>query len=176
MPVTTNVNIVSQGKGKQIAHMGKGGKRRHITAKGGKKRVAPMYNSSGNGGKGQAASTIGKSLDQFTAPKKNKKHRFKPGTVALREIRKCQRSTELYIKKRPFFKIIKFLAGELASGTAFPNVPQITPNAALALQEGLESYLVRLLEDTNLEAIHRNRQTIAPKDLQLARRIRGERV
>ena len=174
MPVTTNVNIVSQGGGKQIAHMGKGGKRKHIPAKGGKKRIAPMYNSFGNNGKGQA-STIGKSIEQFAAPKK-KKHRFKPGTVALREIRKCQRSTELYIKKRPFFRILKYLAGDLASGTAFPNVPQITPNAALALQEGLESYLVRLLEDTNLEAIHRNRQTIAPKDLQLARRIRGERM
>jgi histone H3/H4 len=174
MPVTTNVNIVSQGK--QIAHMGKGGKRHHISAKGGKKRTAPMYNSSGKGGKGQQASTIGKSLEQFAAPKKNKKHRFKPGTVALREIRKCQRSTELYIKKRPFFRILKHLAGELASGTAFPNVPQITPNAALAFQEGLESYLVKLFEDTNLESIHRNRQTIAPKDLQLARRIRGERM
>lgn len=47
--------------------------------------------------------------------------------------------------------------------------------AVLALQEAAEAYLVGLFEDTNLCAIHAKRVTIMPKDMQLARRIRGER-
>ena len=58
----------------------------------------------------------------------------------------------------------------------FPNGVRFQKNAVVALQEGAEAYLVGLYEDTNLECIHRKRQTIAPKDLQLARRIRGERM
>ncbi|GAX79583.1 hypothetical protein CEUSTIGMA_g7024.t1 [Chlamydomonas eustigma] len=69
-----------------------------------------------------------------------KPHRYRPGTVALREIRKYQKSTELLIRKLPFQR------------------------------------LVRLFEDTNLAAIHAKRVTIMPKDIQLARRIRGERA
>jgi histone H3 len=74
-----------------------------------------------------------------------KPHRYRPGTVALREIRKYQKSTELLIRKLPF-------------------------------QEAAEAYLVGLFEDTNLCAIHAKRVTIMPKDIQLARRIRGERA
>ena len=48
-------------------------------------------------------------------------------------------------------------------------------SAVLALQESAEAYLVGLFEDTNLAAIHAKRVTIMPKDIQLARRIRGER-
>jgi len=48
--------------------------------------------------------------------------------------------------------------------------------AMLALQEASEAYLVSLFEDTNLCAIHARRVTIFPKDIQLARRIRGERA
>ena len=44
------------------------------------------------------------------------------------------------------------------------------------LQEASEAYLVGLFEDTNLCAIHAKRVTIMPKDIQLARRIRGERA
>jgi histone H3 len=49
-------------------------------------------------------------------------------------------------------------------------------SAVLALQEAAEAYLVGLFEDTNLAAIHAKRVTIMPKDIQLARRIRGERA
>ena len=49
-------------------------------------------------------------------------------------------------------------------------------SAVLALQEAAEAYLVGLFEDTNLCAIHAKRVTIMPKDIQLARRIRGERA
>eukprot|EP00605_Chrysophyceae_sp_TOSAG23-4_P002548 GSChrysophyteH1.ASY1.ANO1.2813.1 assembled CDS len=75
-----------------------------------------------------------------------KPHRYRPGTVALREIRKYQKSTELLIRKLPFQRL------------------------------SAEAYLVGLFEDTNLAAIHAKRVTIMPKDIQLARRIRGERA
>jgi histone H3 len=113
---------------------------------------------------------------QQLAPGQKKKKRYRPGTVALREIRKYQKSTELLIKKLPFQRIVKSIAEEHASGTSFPNGVRFQKNAIAALHEAYEAYQVSLFEDTNLECIHRKRQTIAPKDIQLARRIRGERT
>lgn len=98
-----------------------------------------------------------------------KPHRFKPGTVALREIRKYQKSTELLIRKLPFQRLVREIAQEFKTDLRFQST------AVLALQEASESYLVGLFEDTNLCAIHAKRVTIMPKDIQLARRIRGER-
>ncbi len=97
-----------------------------------------------------------------------KPHRFKPGTVALREIRKYQKSTELLIRKLPFQRIVRDIASDYKSDLRF----QAT--AVLALQEASEAYLVGVFEDTNLCAIHAKRVTIMPKDMQLAKRIRGE--
>ena len=98
-----------------------------------------------------------------------KPHRFRPGTVALREIRRFQKSTELLIRKLPFQRLVREIASE------FKNDLRFQSSAVLALQEATEAYLVGLFEDTNLCAIHAKRVTIMPKDLQLARRIRGER-
>ena len=98
-----------------------------------------------------------------------KPHRYRPGTVALREIRKYQKSTELLIRKLPFQRLVKEVAQEYKSDLRFQS------SAVLALQEASESYLVGLFEDTNLCAIHAKRVTIMPKDMQLARRIRGEK-
>ena len=95
-------------------------------------------------------------------------HRYRPGTVALREIRKFQKSTDLLIKKLPFQKLIKEIAGEYKMGLRFQS------QAVLALQEAAEAYLIGLFEDTNLCAIHAKRVTIMPKDMQLAKRIRGD--
>ena len=97
-----------------------------------------------------------------------KPHRYRPGTVALREIRKYQKSTDLLIRKLPFQKVVREIAGEFKSDLRFQS------QAVLALQEAAEAYLVGLFEDTNLCAIHAKRVTIMPKDMQLARRIRGE--
>ena len=94
--------------------------------------------------------------------------RFRPGTVALREIRKFQKSTDLLIRKLPFQKVVREIAGDFKSDLRFQS------QAVLALQEATEAYLVGLFEDTNLCAIHAKRVTIMPKDMQLARRIRGE--
>jgi histone H3 len=88
-----------------------------------------------------------------------KPHRYRPGTVALREIRRYQKSTELLIRKLPFQRLVREIAQDFK-----------------ALQEASEAYLVGLFEDTNLCAIHAKRVTIMPKDIQLARRIRGERA
>ncbi|KAK8797395.1 hypothetical protein WA158_004603 [Blastocystis sp. Blastoise] len=97
-----------------------------------------------------------------------KPHRFRPGTVALREIRKYQKSTELLVRKLPFQRLVREIA------TEFKNDLRFQSTAVLALQEATEAYLVGLFEDTNLCAIHAKRVTIMPKDMQLARRIRGE--
>ena len=96
--------------------------------------------------------------------------RYWPGTVALREIRRYQKSTELLIRKLPFQRLVREIAQDLGKmNMCFQS------GAIMALQEASEAYLVGLLEDSNLCAIHAKRVTIMPKDIQLARRIRGER-
>ena len=97
-----------------------------------------------------------------------KAKRWRPGTVALREIRRYQKSTELLIRKLPFQRLVKEIAQDFRSDLRFQS------HAIMALQEAAEAYLTSLFEDTNLCAIHAKRVTIMPKDMQLARRIRGE--
>ena len=96
--------------------------------------------------------------------------RWRPGTVALREIRRYQKSTELLIRKLPFNRLVREIAQDFKTDLRFQ------AQAIGALQEASEAYLVGLFEDTNLCAIHGKRVTIMPKDIQLARRIRGERA
>ena len=98
-----------------------------------------------------------------------KPHRYKPGTVALREIRRFQKSTELLIRKLPFQRLVREIAQDFKTDLRFQS------SAIGALQESVEAYLVSLFEDTNLCAIHAKRVTIQKKDIQLARRLRGER-
>lgn len=99
-----------------------------------------------------------------------KKHRYKPGTVALQEIRRYQRSTDLLLLKLPFSRLVREIALSLRpSNEDFRWQSQ----AIQALQEAAEAFLVHLFEDTNLCAIHAKRVTIMQKDIQLARRIRG---
>ena len=97
-------------------------------------------------------------------------HRFRPGTVALREIRRFQKSTELLIRKLPFQRLVREIASDFKTDLRFQS------SAVLALQEASEAYMVGLFEDTNLCAIHAKRVTIMPKDMQLAKRIRGDRA
>ncbi|KAJ9513609.1 hypothetical protein QJQ45_006086 [Haematococcus lacustris] len=84
-----------------------------------------------------------------------KPHRYRPGTVALREIRKYQKSTELLIRKLPFQRLVREIAQDFKTDLRFQS------SAVLALQEAAEAYLVGLFEDTNLAAIHAKRVTIA---------------
>jgi histone H3 len=97
-------------------------------------------------------------------------HRYRPGTVALREIRQYQKSTNLLLRKLPFQRLVREVAQDFKQDLRFQS------SAITALQEASESYLTGLFEDTNLCAIHAKRVTIYPKDIQLARRIRGERA
>ena len=99
-----------------------------------------------------------------------KPHCYRPGTVALDEIRRYQKSTELLIRKLPFQRLVREIAQDFKTDLRFQRA------AIGALQEANEAYLVGLFEDTNLCAIHAKRVTIMPKDIQLARRIRGERA
>lgn len=96
--------------------------------------------------------------------------RWRPGTVALREIRKYQKTTDLLIRKAPFMRLAREIAGDVKEGLRFQS------SALLAVQESTEAYMISLLSDTNLCAIHARRVTIMPRDLKLARRLRGERV
>jgi histone H3 len=74
------------------------------------------------------------------------------------------------IRKAPFQRLIREIAQDYETDVRFQST------AVLALQEAAEMYLIGLFEDTNLCAIHAKRVTIMPKDIQLARRIRGERA
>src|ERR1700734_3147305 len=116
-----------------------------------------------------------------------KPHRYRPGTVALREIRRYQKSTELLIRKLPFQRLVREIAQDFKVNSILISAVshsliisaqtdlRFQSSAVMALQEAAEAYLVSLFEDTNLAAIHAKRVTIQPKDLALARRLRGER-
>ena len=96
--------------------------------------------------------------------------RYRPGTVALREICQYQKSTKLLIRRLPFQRLVREIAQDYKARLNFAS------GAILALQGAVEAYLVGLFEDTNLCAIHAKRITIMPKNIQLARRIQGERT
>ena len=113
-----------------------------------------------------AAKAVRKSMPMAGGVKKP--HRYKPGTVALREIRQYQKSCELLIRKIPFQRLIREIAQDYKSDLRF------TSSSILALQEAAEAYLIGIFEDANLCAIHAKRVTIMPRDIQLVRRIRGE--
>lgn len=98
-----------------------------------------------------------------------KPHRYRPGTVALREIRKFQKSSELLIRKLPFMRLCREFIYELQREF------RLRHNAAEALQEASEAFAVGLFEDSNLLAIHSKRVTVQCKDIQLACRIRGDK-
>merc|ERR1712199_11496 len=121
------------------------------------------------GGKHPRKHIAAKAASKKVAGGVKRAHRFRPGTVALREIRKFQKSTELLIRKLPFQRLVREIASEYKNDLIFQS------SAVLALQEASEAYMVGLFKDTNLCAIHARRVTIMPKDMQLAKRIRGER-
>ncbi len=98
-----------------------------------------------------------------------RKFRFRAGTVAIREIKKYQKATSFMLLKAPFQRFVRAICEGIDGQLRFQS------QALIALQEAAESYLTGLFEDSNLCAIHANRMTVMKKDLDLARRIRGER-
>ena len=141
---------------------------RHLIAKARTKQTA-RKSTGGKAPRKQLATKAARKSAPATGGVK-KPHRYRPGTVALREIRRYQKSTELLIRKLPFQRLVREIAQDFKTDLRFQS------SAIMALQEASEAYLVGLFEDTNLCAIHAKRVTIMPKDIQLARRIRGERA
>lgn len=111
---------------------------------------------------------LGSKTKKLVTAQTKKKRRYRPGTAALKEIRKYQKSTDLIIRKLPFQRLVREIAQDFKTDLRFQSA------AVLALHEAAEAFLVQLFEDSNLAAIHAKRITIMPKDIQLARRIRGE--
>uniref|UniRef100_A0A3Q3EXQ7 Histone H3-like n=1 Tax=Kryptolebias marmoratus TaxID=37003 RepID=A0A3Q3EXQ7_KRYMA len=99
-----------------------------------------------------------------------KLHRYRPVTVALREIHHYQKSTELLIWKLPFQRLDWEITQDFKTNLSFQS------SAIMALQEASKAHLVGLFEDTNLYTIHAKRVIIMPKDMQLACRICRERA
>ena len=97
-----------------------------------------------------------------------KPHQYRVGTAALQDIRHFQKTSALLIRKLPFQRLVREIAQDFKTDLRFQSV------AILCLQEAVEAYLVRLFDDANLCAIHARQVTIMPKDILLARRIRGE--
>ena len=100
-----------------------------------------------------------------------KKHRFRPGTVALKEIRHYQKSTDHLIARKPFERLIREIAGNLDHHYFLPQTLRFTSDAITALQEAAETILVQIFEDANLMTIHAKRVTVGPRDWHLATRI-----
>jgi len=123
------------------------------------------------GGKAPRKQLVTKSSRKTSTPASGaaKKHRYKPGTVALREIRRYQKSTERLIRKLPFQRLCRTLCREQAGASDI----RFQGPALLALQEATELYLVGLFEDALLCAQHAKRVTVFGKDFQLVMRIRS---
>jgi histone H3 len=116
-------------------------------------------------------------VDEKHAAKKKAPHisgvkrsqKYRPGTIALREIRKYQKSTDFLIKKRPFHRLIKEILQDKHNAKF-----RVQKSMLDALQTAAEAYLVDLMNDTNMCALHAKRVTIQAHDMRLARRLRGE--
>lgn len=139
---------------------------KHLPPNAGMKRPRSAVGAKRAGGGARRTALGGSGLES----KGKRPFRFRPGTVALRQIRKYQKSTELLIRKLPFQRLVREVMQELKPSEDL----RMQASALAALQEASEAYLVSLFEDTNLCAIHAGRVTIMPADIRLARRIRGD--
>ncbi len=104
-----------------------------------------------------------------TSEKIKEPHRYRPGTKALMEIRRYQKSTDLLIPVSPFKRLTREIVQDFSDDIRFSS------DSFTALQIYIEQHLVYLFEDANLNSIHSKSVTVSPKDIQLARRVRGER-
>jgi histone H3 len=118
----------------------------------------------------QANAEAARDAAKRRADKNKKPHRYRPGTVALRQIRKYQKSTESLVRKLPFQRLVRHLVGEKNKRM---RAVRMQTAALYVMQQAYEAYVISLFEDANLCAIHAKRVTVMPKDLLLAKRIRG---
>ena len=101
-----------------------------------------------------------------------KPRRYRPGTQALRQIRKYQRSTELLIRKLPFQRLVREVSQEVSKELGVDPF-RYQSTAILALQEASEDFLVRMFSQCNDICIHGKRVTVQDKDVQLWKRLFG---
>ena len=102
-----------------------------------------------------------------------KRRRYGPCTLALRDIRRLQKSTELLIPRRAFQRLVRDISDRIWHEFGHADLKFQTASLC-ALHEAAESYIVGLMEDTNICAVHAKRVTIMPRDMQLARRLRSQ--
>ena len=121
----------------------------------------PMSTPQGENASGDPVAGAAKTVNR------RKPYRFRPGTKALREIRRYQRGTDLLIRKLPFQRLVREIL-QTKGGSDM----RIQSVALIALQEATEAFMVGTFEDANQCAIHAKRVTVMPKDLALATRIR----
>ena len=152
---------------KEVGAAGKPHRRKSLTPS---KVEKLMKGSGGKQGKAAAAEEEAKGGSGAVEKKIRKPHRWRPGTVALREIRKYQKSTELLCRKAPMYRLIREIAQKYGSNEGV----RFTKIALMALHESAEEYLVDTFELGYLMALHAKRVTISPQDIKLARHARGD--
>lgn len=131
------------------------------------KTMASKMKKSGPSAKSKMSKSAAKSTDAMSQGGR-KKARFHPGTVALREIKRYQKSSSMLLPRAPFQRLVREICG------AIDNELRFQEQTLLALQEASEAYLVGLMEDSSLCAIHAKRQTVLKADMILAKRLRGD--
>ncbi|KAL3271083.1 hypothetical protein HHI36_021582 [Cryptolaemus montrouzieri] len=104
----------------------------------------------------------------------SKKHRYRPKSHVLQEIRYYQKITDLLIPRLPFQRVVREIIEDVQSRREDMIVFRISYGAIITLQETMENYITELFHDGNLCALHAKRVTVGPKDIQLAMRLRGE--
>ena len=121
------------------------------------------------GGKAPRKQLATKAARKESMLKVKKPHRFRPGTVALREIRRYQKNTDLLLRKLPFQRLVREI------GQDYKNDLRFQATTMAALKEATEAYMVSILEDSNLCAIHTGRVTLMKKDIDLAQKMNGNK-
>ena len=137
----------------------------------GRTKQTASRSAGGEATRGQYRTQHGRKHSRQIEGRVRKPRRFRPGTVALRQIRKYQKSTDLLIRKLPFQRLVREITLQLNPALRFQST------AMLTLQEASESFLVTMFEDVNVCVMHTGRVTIQPKDMYLWNRmIRGNFV
>lgn len=98
-----------------------------------------------------------------------RKRRYRPGTVALRDIKKAQKSCELSFKKTPWRRLVKEIIQDLENdpSSSFSGGYRVTENAYDALQEYSEAWLTSIFRESNRSARNAHRVKITPGDFRL---------
>lgn len=137
----------------------------------------------GNGGRGKRMDKLAQKQPRLAAPapaaapaavaqgRVKRRHRFRPGTKALREIRKYQKSSDLLIPKLPFARLVRQTM-QTFNNQRLGRVFRISSVALSAVQEAMEAHLVGILEEANLAAIHAKRVTVMKKDFDIVLEVR----